>query len=106
MKRLSLALSQGERVELISPVTAIADRPLFAGKRTHGPDESILGYPNVSTPCGMNLTHAALRAAISSRIAFLPSPNIIRVLSAAKRGLGMPAKPGLRLRFTTITVRA
>jgi hypothetical protein len=30
-------------------------------------------------------------------MAFLPSLKNIRVLSAAKRGLGMPAKPGLRL---------
>jgi hypothetical protein len=47
-----------------------------------------------------------LTAAISSRIAFLPSAKYISVLSAAKSGLGMPAKPGLRLRLTTTTVRA
>src|SRR5690606_5851399 len=41
-----------------------------------------------------------------SRMACLPSPNIISVLSMANSGLGSPAKPGDSERLTTTTVRA
>ena len=44
-------------------------------------------------------------AVMRSSTACFPSANNISVLSAAKSGLGMPAKPGERLRLTTTTVR-
>jgi len=47
----------------------------------------------------------SLRAAIRLRIAFLPSSKSIKVLSAAKSGLGMPANPGLKLRLISIDLK-
>src|SRR5690606_2254995 len=43
---------------------------------------------------------------VISTMAFLPSPNNIRVLSLANSGLGRPAKPALNERLTTTTVFA
>ena len=39
-----------------------------------------------------------------SSTACLPSPNSISVLSATNSGFGIPAKPGLSERLTTMTV--
>ena len=41
-----------------------------------------------------------------SKTAFFPSPKSIKELSNENNGLGIPAKPGLRLRLITTTVLA
>ena len=73
---------------------------------THSPSLCLCAFSRgESSICGES-SYPAFSAAMRSRIAFLPSPNIISVLSLAKSGLGMPANPGDKLRLTTITVRA
>lgn len=64
-----------------------------------------LRFPWIFQPPPGDVRQSALIAVTRSSTAFLPSAKYMTQLSAAKRGLGMPAKPGLRLRLITTTVR-
>src|SRR5688572_11982196 len=61
--------------------------------------------PGTAIP-GLCRIYPAFIALIRSTTAFLPSAKYISVLALANKGFGSPAKPGLRLRLITTTVRA
>lgn len=84
-------------------------------KRNGGNDAGVISIKKAGKTPGLfyvsmlvriNNDHASLRACVISIMACLPSPNNIKVLSLANRGLGSPAKPGLNERLTTTTVLA
>src|SRR5262245_45096821 len=97
--------SRGRRFDDRFGLLAVTTRTQRGTERTR----ETVHHPNTSQCHSRRdkpLQAASLIALTTSRTPRLPSAKYMRVLSAEKSGLGMPAKPGERLRFMTTTVRA